>query len=80
MLCPTTCYAWTNPPGDAGSQSAKMPEQAIWLKRMTPSVGSSTCLILTGLGLGDGGPKGHSGHWELSCLFYYFLKILFIYS
>lgn len=55
------CGTWIN---TSGTQLHKITDQTIWLKKVTPSVGSLTYLILVGLGL-EYDFEVHSKHLKL---------------
>lgn len=63
-----TRYTRIDPSGEAETQLRKITKQASWLKKVIPSMGSFTCLILIGFSLRDHDSKMYSEHWELSCL------------
>lgn len=48
-----TRYTRIDPSGEAETQLRKITEQASWLKKVIPSMGSFTCLILIGFSLRD---------------------------
>lgn len=59
-----TCCTYINISGKVETQLRKITEQANWLKKVTPSKGSSFDLSLIGLGLGDHGYKVHPTHQQ----------------
>lgn len=67
-MADTTQYTRIDPSGEAETRLRKITEQGSWLKKVIPSMGSFTCLILIGLSLRDHASKLYSRHWELSCL------------
>lgn len=64
-MASTTCGTWIN---TSETQLHKITEQTTWFKKVIPSVGSLTYLILIGLGLEEYDSEVHSKHLELCCL------------
>lgn len=64
-----TCCTQMDTSREVKTQIHEIIEQASYVKKVTPSLGSSSdLLILTALGLGIHGSEVHSRYWELSCL------------
>lgn len=58
-LASITCYTWMDTSMEGETPLHKITEQASWLKRLTPSMGS-----LVGLSIVDHDSELHSKHWR----------------
>lgn len=74
----TACCIWINTSGEVETQLHKITEQAIWLEKVTPSVGSFCDIDIDGFG--SWGPWLQSAHQTLGIILLIIIIVIFLVS